>query len=85
MTHRITIANLPEDLKAAINALEADRSRVAFSRSTLEARISDGAATYGVNTGYCFPMIPSGKAHNEMLLGEADTQGVIDAKGSVLV
>jgi acetolactate synthase I/II/III large subunit len=33
----------------------------------------------------CFPMIPSGKAHNEMLLGEADTRGVIDAKGSVLV
>ena len=33
----------------------------------------------------CFPMIPSGKAHNEMLLGEASTQGVIDAKGSVLV
>ncbi|MEP5731989.1 MAG: acetolactate synthase 3 large subunit [Sulfitobacter sp.] len=33
----------------------------------------------------CFPMIPSGKAHNEMLLGAADTQGVIDAKGSVLV
>ena len=33
----------------------------------------------------CFPMIPSGKAHNEMLLGEAETQGAIDAKGSVLV
>ncbi len=33
----------------------------------------------------CFPMIPSGKPHNEMLLGEADTQGAIDAKGSVLV
>jgi acetolactate synthase-1/2/3 large subunit len=33
----------------------------------------------------CFPMIPSGKAHNEMLLGDADTKGVIDAKGSVLV
>ncbi|MGB1234615.1 MAG: acetolactate synthase 3 large subunit [Planktomarina sp.] len=33
----------------------------------------------------CFPMIPSGKAHNEMLLGDADTQGVIDAGGSVLV
>ncbi|WP_109464212.1 acetolactate synthase 3 large subunit [Albibacillus kandeliae] len=33
----------------------------------------------------CFPMIPSGKAHNEMLLGDADTQGVIDSKGSVLV
>jgi len=33
----------------------------------------------------CFPMIPSGKAHNEMLLGEASTDGAIDAKGSVLV
>ena len=33
----------------------------------------------------CFPMIPSGKAHNEMLLGDAETQGVIDTKGSVLV
>jgi len=33
----------------------------------------------------CFPMIPSGKAHNEMLLGEADTQGVIQASGAVLV
>ncbi|WP_158968017.1 acetolactate synthase 3 large subunit [Chachezhania sediminis] len=33
----------------------------------------------------CFPMIPSGKAHNEMLLGEADTQGVIDSTGAALV
>ncbi len=33
----------------------------------------------------CFPMIPSGKAHNDMLLGEAETRGVIDAEGSVLV
>ncbi|MEH6672819.1 acetolactate synthase 3 large subunit [Sulfitobacter sp.] len=33
----------------------------------------------------CFPMIPSGKAHNEMMLAGAGTQGVIDAKGSVLV
>jgi acetolactate synthase-1/2/3 large subunit len=33
----------------------------------------------------CFPMIPSGKAHNEMLLGDADTQGAIGAKGAVLV
>ncbi|MEM9010954.1 MAG: acetolactate synthase 3 large subunit [Pseudomonadota bacterium] len=33
----------------------------------------------------CFPMIPSGKAHNEMLLGEASTQDAIDAKGAVLV
>ncbi|MBC9247266.1 acetolactate synthase 3 large subunit [Paracoccus sp. 11-3] len=33
----------------------------------------------------CFPMIPSGKPHNEMLLGEADTQGAIKADGAVLV
>ncbi|MEM5519261.1 acetolactate synthase 3 large subunit [Sulfitobacter sp. AS59] len=33
----------------------------------------------------CFPMIPSGKAHNDMMLSGVDTQGVIDAKGSVLV
>ncbi|TGD45305.1 acetolactate synthase 3 large subunit [Pseudotabrizicola sediminis] len=33
----------------------------------------------------CFPMIPSGKPHNEMLLGDDDTQGVINAKGAVLV
>ncbi|WP_135505697.1 acetolactate synthase 3 large subunit [Roseovarius aestuariivivens] len=33
----------------------------------------------------CFPMIPSGKAHNEMLLGEASTKDAIDDKGAVLV
>ncbi|MCG7574675.1 acetolactate synthase 3 large subunit [Phaeobacter sp. CNT1-3] len=33
----------------------------------------------------CFPMIPSGKAHNEMLLGDAETQGVIQSGGAVLV
>jgi len=33
----------------------------------------------------CFPMIPSGNAHNQMLLGEAETQGVIGAGGAVLV
>jgi acetolactate synthase-1/2/3 large subunit len=33
----------------------------------------------------CFPMIPSGKPHNEMLLGEAETQGVIQSDGAVLV
>ncbi|MDG1280156.1 MAG: acetolactate synthase 3 large subunit [Pseudorhodobacter sp.] len=33
----------------------------------------------------CFPMIPSGKPHNEMLLGEADTKGAIGSKGAVLV
>ena len=33
----------------------------------------------------CFPMIPSGKAHNEMLLGEVSTEGAIEAGGAVLV
>jgi acetolactate synthase-1/2/3 large subunit len=37
----------------------------------------------------CFPMIPSGKAHNEMLLGDAVTAegigGVISKEGKVLV
>ncbi|KAB7615572.1 acetolactate synthase 3 large subunit [Amylibacter sp. SFDW26] len=33
----------------------------------------------------CFPMIPSGKAHNEMLMGEAETQGAIDSGGAVMV
>ncbi|MGD8310766.1 MAG: acetolactate synthase 3 large subunit [Chromatiales bacterium] len=33
----------------------------------------------------CFPMIPSGKAHNEMLLGEASTEDAIGAAGAVLV
>ncbi|MGL5363010.1 MAG: acetolactate synthase 3 large subunit [Bosea sp. (in: a-proteobacteria)] len=35
----------------------------------------------------CFPMIPSGKAHNEMILGDSaeDIGSVIDAKGKALV
>ena len=33
----------------------------------------------------CFPMIPSGKAHNEMIMGDVDTSTAIDADGKVLV
>ncbi len=33
----------------------------------------------------CFPMIPSGKAHNEMLLANAAMQGAITGTGAVLV
>ncbi|SNX67602.1 acetolactate synthase large subunit [Cereibacter ovatus] len=33
----------------------------------------------------CFPMIPSGRPHNEMLLGDAETEGAIGARGAVLV
>ena len=33
----------------------------------------------------CFPMIPSGKPHNEMLMGEAETEGAIQGAGAALV
>jgi len=33
----------------------------------------------------CFPMIPSGAAHNEMLLGPDDVKGSVSEKGKVLV
>ena len=33
----------------------------------------------------CLPMIPSGKPHNEMLLGEASTDGAITGAGGALV
>ncbi len=33
----------------------------------------------------CFPMIPSGAPHNEMLMGEAETSDAISDKGAVLV
>ena len=33
----------------------------------------------------CFPMIPSGKAHNEMILGEIGEKDSIDSTGAVLV
>ncbi|MFT6213217.1 MAG: acetolactate synthase-1/2/3 large subunit [Alphaproteobacteria bacterium] len=33
----------------------------------------------------CFPMIPSGKAHNEMLLSASDQDGAIDEAGKILV
>jgi acetolactate synthase-1/2/3 large subunit len=35
----------------------------------------------------CFPMIPSGKAHNEMILGDAavDLDSVIDDEGRIMV
>jgi len=33
----------------------------------------------------CYPMIPSGAAHNEMLMGDAKTEGAIKGKGGALV
>ena len=33
----------------------------------------------------CFPMIPSGNAHNQMIMGDVDTSTAVGAKGKVLV
>ncbi len=33
----------------------------------------------------CYPMIPSGKAHNEMILAQSDQDGAIDDAGKILV
>jgi acetolactate synthase-1/2/3 large subunit len=33
----------------------------------------------------CFPMIPSGSAHNEMIMGHSHKKESIGAKGAVLV
>jgi acetolactate synthase I/II/III large subunit len=66
----------PDDLDAAIKAMIAASGPVLF-----DCRVA--------NLANCFPMIPSGKAHNEMLLGAdiSDEQvgTAIDAKGKQLV
>ena len=62
----------PADLDAAIQEMIAYDGPVIF----------DCLVTRDEN---CFPMIPSGKAHNEMLLGDASTEGAIGAAGAVLV
>ena len=62
----------PDDLDAAISEMLAYDGPVIF-----DCRVEKHEN--------CFPMIPSGNAHNQMLLGEADTQGVIGASGAVLV
>ncbi len=62
----------PDDLDAAIKEMLAYDGPVIF-----DCRVEKHEN--------CFPMIPSGNAHNQMLLGEAETQGVIGATGAVLV
>ncbi len=66
----------PGDLDDAIKEMIAVKGPVLF-----DCRVA--------NLANCFPMIPSGKAHNEMLLGfeikDEDVGNVIDAKGKQLV
>ncbi len=67
-------ANHPDELDAAIQAMIDSKKPVLF----------DCRVTKDEN---CFPMIPSGKAHNDMLLGDAgqDIGSVIDDAGRKLV
>ncbi|HTO34094.1 MAG TPA: acetolactate synthase 3 large subunit [Pararhizobium sp.] len=66
----------PADLDAAIQAMIDSPAPVIF-----DCRVA--------NLANCFPMIPSGKAHNEMLLPDEATDeavaNAIDAKGRALV
>ncbi|MGF1552619.1 MAG: acetolactate synthase 3 large subunit [Paracoccaceae bacterium] len=62
----------PDDLDATIEAMLAHDGPV----------VVDCLVTKHEN---CFPMIPSGKAHNEMLMGEASTEHAIESSGAVLV
>jgi acetolactate synthase I/II/III large subunit len=69
-------AEKPSELDAAIKAMIASPHPVIF-----DCRVA--------NLANCFPMIPSGKAHNEMLLGadisDEEVGSAIDAKGKALV
>ena len=67
-------ADHPDELDAKIQAMIQHTGPVLF-----DCRVE--------NAENCFPMIPSGKAHNEMLLGEdaADLGSVIDEAGKKLV
>jgi acetolactate synthase I/II/III large subunit len=66
----------PADLDDAIKAMLETEGPVIF-----DCRVASLAN--------CFPMIPSGKAHNEMLLGdavsEAEIEKAIGKEGKVLV
>jgi acetolactate synthase-1/2/3 large subunit len=65
-------AEKPADLDGAITEMIAVRRPVLFDCRVEKAE-------------NCFPMIPSGKAHNEMILGEEQTKGAIDDEGKIMV
>jgi histidine ammonia-lyase len=52
MSHKITIANLYEDLAASLAGLRKDHSAVDRSREVVLAALDDGTAHYGINTGF---------------------------------
>ena len=65
-------AETPGELDGKIGEMLAVRKPVIF-----DCRVA--------KTENCFPMIPSGRAHNEMILGEDQTTGAIDDAGKMLV
>jgi acetolactate synthase-1/2/3 large subunit len=65
-------ADKPADLDDAIKEMIAIKRPVIFDCRVEKAE-------------NCFPMIPSGKAHNEMILGDEETRGAIDEDGKMLV
>ncbi len=65
-------AQKPDELDDAINEMISVDAPVLFDC------VVDKSAN-------CFPMIPSGKAHNEMLLGDEEEQAEVSNEGKVLV
>ena len=65
-------AQKPDELDDAINEMISVDAPVLFDC------VVDKAAN-------CFPMIPSGKAHNEMLLGDEEEKAEVSEEGKVLV
>ena len=43
------------------------------------------AYSFATKIENCYPMIPSGKAHNQMLLGDKDEEDTISEEGKILV
>jgi len=52
MNHKITIANLYDDLTASMAGLREDRAAVDRSREVVSRALEDGKAHYGINTGF---------------------------------
>ncbi len=50
--HRLRIEHLRADLDASLQALREEPERVRQSREIVEARLRDGEAHYGINTGF---------------------------------
>ncbi len=48
----VAIGTLYEDLRASVDALRRDSSRVRASRQIVERSLTDGKAYYGINTGF---------------------------------